>query len=135
MDTMTAEDRSALMARIKGTDTRPEMAVRSVLHRLGYRFRLHRRDLPGTPDVVLPSRRAVVMVNGCFWHRHGGCPAGSREPKSNVEFWSRKFRSNVERDGRVLRELRGFGWKVVTVWECEARDAGALVEKLRRALE
>jgi len=129
MDVMSMEKRSALMSRIKGVDTKPEKAVRSLLHSLGYRFRLHRRDLPGTPDVVLPRHRAVVMVNGCFWHRHE-CGAGSRTPRSNVEFWESKFERNVERDARVAAELRGLGWKVVTVWECECRDVEALAARL-----
>jgi len=129
MDVMSKEKRSALMARIRGKDTKPEKAVRSILHGLGYRFRLHRRDLPGTPDVVLPRHKAVVMVNGCFWHRHA-CKAGSRTPKSNVDFWMSKFERNVERDVRVAAQLRELGWKVLTVWECEVRDADSLAERL-----
>jgi len=129
MDIVSKEKRSEIMSRIRGADTKPEKAVRSLLHALGYRFRLHRRDLPGTPDVVLPKYRTVVMVNGCFWHRHT-CKAGSKTPKSNVEFWESKFERNVERDARVAAGLCELGWKVVTVWECEVRDIEALAARL-----
>jgi DNA mismatch endonuclease (patch repair protein) len=97
----------------------PERLVRSALHRVGYRFRLHRKNLPGKPDIVLPKHRTVVFVHGCFWHRHKGCRC-AYTPKSRVAFWSAKFESNVERDRRNAREHRRLGWKVVTVWECEA---------------
>ena len=107
------------MSQIRGRDTAPEKQVRSVLHRGGYRFRLHSRRLPGHPDVVLPKYRTVVFVHGCFWHRHNGCRF-AYAPKSRVAFWNAKFQSNVERDRRNARELRGLGWKVVTIWECEA---------------
>lgn len=107
------------MSRIRGRDTAPEKQVRSALHRAGYRFRLHRRDLPGRPDVLLPKYRTVVFVHGCFWHRHKGC-RHAYAPKSRVAFWQEKFRGNIERDRRNVRELRRLGWKVVTVWECEA---------------
>ena len=118
-DRLTRERRSWNMSRIRGRDTAPEKQVRSALHRAGYRFRLHRRDLPGRPDVVLPKYRTVVFVHGCFWHRHKGCRY-AYTPKSRVAFWNAKFVSNVERDRRSARELRRLGWKVVTVWECEA---------------
>ena len=110
-------------------DTAPELAVRRLLHRLGYRFRLHRRDLPGTPDVVLPGRRTVVFVHGCFWHGHEGC-RGGRTPKTNTAFWRDKIARNKERDARKEAELRAGGWDVVTVWECETRDRDALATKL-----
>ena len=106
------------MSRIRGKNTVPEKQVRSALHRAGYRFRLHSKQLPGRPDVVLPKYCTVVFVHGCFWHRHKGCRY-AYTPKSRVAFWKAKFDSNVERDRRNVRELRRLGWKVVKVWECE----------------
>ena len=116
------------MSQIRGRDTAPEKQVRSVLHRAGYRFRLHSKRLLGHPDVVLPKYRTVVFVHGCFWHRHKGCRF-AYAPKSRVAFWNAKFQSNVERDRRNARELRRLGWKVVTIWEC---DAGRPEKWLRR---
>ena len=133
-DTLEAPERSALMSRIRGRDTKPELVVRSLLHRMGYRFRLCRRDLPGSPDIVLPRHGAVVFVHGCFWHRHKGCK-GATTPKSNVGFWQDKFAANVERDKRNQRDLRCLGWKVVVVWECELKKPVKLEAKLRRKLE
>jgi DNA mismatch endonuclease (patch repair protein) len=118
-DRLSRERRSWNMSRIRGKNTVPEKQVRSSLHRAGYRFRLHPKQLPGRPDVVLPKYRTVVFVHGCFWHRHKGCRY-AYTPKSRVAFWNAKFESNVERDRRNSRELRRLGWKVVTVWECEA---------------
>lgn len=125
----TAQHRSWNMSRVKGRDTKPELAVRSLLHRLGYRFRLHRQDLPGKPDIVLPGRRAVVLVHGCFWHRHPDCRYATT-PKSNREYWQRKFAGNKERDRRQRAELAALGWKVIVVWECELRDIQALARSL-----
>ena len=116
------------MSRIRGKDTTPELAVRSALHRLGYRFRLHRRDLPGRPDIVLPKYGTVIFVHGCFWHRHARCKY-AYTPKSRVEFWHHKFQQNVERDRRVQRELRRLGWKVIVVWECETANLLTLAEQ------
>lgn len=132
MDRLTREHRSWNMSRIRGRDTRPERAVRSLLHRLGFRFRLHSRELPGRPDVVLPKYRSVVLVHGCFWHRHSRCPF-AYTPKSRTEFWVRKFAENVARDRRTAAALRQAGWKVVTVWECELRNPDALSHRLDRA--
>lgn len=137
-DTLTKAQRSSLMARIRGKDTAPERTVRSLLHRMGYRFRLHRRDLPGSPDIVLPGRRVVVFVHGCFWHRHPGCRFATT-PKSRARFWRLKFERNVERDAEAAAALRRTGWKVVTVWECDigrrADDpSGALARRLRRVI-
>ncbi|WP_256326182.1 very short patch repair endonuclease [Sphingomonas sp. NFR15] len=126
--------RSALMARIGPRDTKPEMVVRRLLHALGRRFRLHRRDLPGTPDIVLPGSRKAIFVHGCFWHRHEGCPKATT-PKTRSEFWQDKFDRNVERDERKEADLRAAGWDVTTVWECETRDLGALEIRLRDWLE
>lgn len=133
MDRLTKERRSWNMSRISGKDTSPERGVRSILHRLGYRFRLHSQSLPGKPDVVLPKYGTVVFVHGCFWHRHRGCPY-VYAPKTRKEFWSRKFAGNVERDRRVARELRRLGWQVLIVWECELRDVEQLSVRLHRAL-
>lgn len=125
--------RSALMGRIRGVDTGPEMTVRRAAHRLGYRFRLHRRSLPGSPDLVFPSRRAAIFVHGCFWHRHEGCRKAST-PKTRVEFWQAKFARNVERDAEVQERLRAAGWRVLVVWECEIVRNGDLDRLLREFL-
>ena len=114
-----------MMAAIRGKDTKPEVIVRSFLHRLGFRFRLHGRDLPGRPDIVLPKYRTVVEVRGCFWHRHEGCPF-AYTPKSNREFWESKLNGNRERDRRNLRDLARLGWRVIEVWECELGENGVL---------
>jgi DNA mismatch endonuclease (patch repair protein) len=119
------------MSRIRGRDTKPELAVRSLLHRLGYRFRLHVRDLPGRPDIVLSRHRTVVLVHGCFWHRHQGCRF-CYLPKTRVDFWRRKFEGNVERDRVVQRELRKIGWRVMVVWECEIDAPHRLIRRLRQ---
>lgn len=117
--------RSRLMSRVKGQNTKPERIVRSVLHRSGYRFRLHAKDLPGRPDIVFRKRRKVIFVHGCFWHRHVGCPKTS-DPKRRAEFWQAKFAANVSRDQRNIAELRNSGWTAMIVWECETADTRAL---------
>jgi DNA mismatch endonuclease, patch repair protein len=128
--------RSQHMARIRAKDTLPELLVRSCVHRLGYRFTLHRRDLPGTPDLVFPSRRCVVFVHGCFWHQH---PCAScriaHQPKSNVPFWLSKLSRNVERDARNIAALRTSGWRVLVLWECELDDPIALAFRVLCFLE
>jgi DNA mismatch endonuclease (patch repair protein) len=134
MDILTTEARSRAMSRIRGKDTNAEMAVRKAATRLGYRYRLHRRDLPGSPDLVFPRRRTVVFVHGCFWHRHAHCKY-SYSPKSNVEFWSRKFQSNVARDERVKGELERLGWRVVVIWECQTKEPDGLTRTLKTYLE
>ena len=123
-DNRSAESRSALMSRISGKDTAPELAVRRLLHNLGYRFRLHRRDLPGTPDIVFPSRHKVIFVNGCFWHAHG-CRIG-RPPKSRPEFWLPKLGRNRCKDKRDRKALRKLGWQVLTVWQCQTKATDRL---------
>lgn len=133
MDTLSAERRSWLMARIPGSNTKPELAVRSLLHRMGYRFRLHRRDLPGTPDIVMPGRKAVVFVHGCFWHGHW-CKR-TKMPKSRVDYWNEKIEGNRRRDARKRRKLRSLGWKVVVVWECQLKRPERLAMKLKRSVE
>ena len=117
--------RSRIMSAVGQRNTRPEMIVRKVLHGLGLRFRLHRTDLPGTPDVVLSKHRTVVFVHGCFWHRHVGCPKATT-PKTRVEFWKAKFERNVERDLQNERALLNRGWSVIVIWECETKDTSRL---------
>lgn len=121
--------RSALMARIRGKGTSPEMAVRRAAHSLGLRFRLHRRDLPGRPDLVFPKHRLVIFVHGCFWHRHPGC-GRTTTPKTRRDFWLGKFADNEARDRRVTALLRTAGWRVAVVWECETKDREALPQKV-----
>jgi DNA mismatch endonuclease (patch repair protein) len=123
-DTLTPDRRSWNMSRIRGKDTRPELALRSLLHRSGYRFRLHDRSLPGRPDIVMPKYRTAIFVNGCFWHRHQDCRL-AYTPGSRTEFWAGKFAATVERDSRNAEALKRLGWKVITVWECELRAAPA----------
>jgi DNA mismatch endonuclease, patch repair protein len=131
VDIFTRQKRSQVMSRIRGRDTKPELAVRSVLHRWGYRFRLFQKDLPGRPDVVLPRYRAVVFVHGCFWHRHPGCQF-AYTPKSRRQFWRKKFTGNVTRDAVAQTQLAKLGWKVITVWECETNSVEQLEKVLRR---
>ena len=113
------------MSRIRGKDTKPELRVRSQLHRMGYRFRLHRKDLPGRPDIVLPKYDTVIFVHGCFWHRHKGCGA-CYTPKTRPEFWKKKFGGNIRRDRTNINLLRKQGWKVLIIWECETDSDGKL---------
>lgn len=134
MDRISSERRSWNMSRIRGSDTKPELLVRSLLHRLGYRFRLHRKNLPGRPDVVLPKHHAVIFVNGCFWHRHRGCRY-AYYPKSRVEFWQKKFTENLARDRKNLRDLERLGWRCMTVWECETADPAQLEKSLKSFLQ
>lgn len=133
MDTLTPEQRSALMGRIRSKDTKPERVVRSILHHLGYRFRLHRKDLPGKPDIVLPRHRKVILVHGCFWHGHT-CNLASK-PKSNRKYWHDKIKSNRERDARNLKELESLGWSVLVLWECEIRRLEGLEVRLAAFME
>jgi DNA mismatch endonuclease Vsr len=128
-----AMHRSAIMARIRAKDTTPERLVRSLLHRLGYRFRLHARELPGTPDIVLRPRRAAIIVHGCFWHGHD-CARGRREPKTNADYWRAKIARNRARDAADLGALEARGWRCLTLWECGLRDEAALAERLRAFL-
>lgn len=128
-DVFTRAKRSEVMSRIRGRNTRPERAVRSLLHRRGYRFRLHVATLPGRPDIVMPKYRAVILVHGCFWHRHSGCRF-SYSPKTRVEFWQKKFSANQRRDRDVESALEKLGWRVITVWECQIRDLETLAARL-----
>lgn len=130
-DTLTARERSRRMALVRDKDTQPELAVRRLVHRLGFRYRLHDGSLPGKPDLVFGSRRKVIFVHGCFWHRHArrGCPL-ARLPKSRLDFWLPKLEGNRERDKRQRAALRRLGWKVLVVWECELADSDRLESKI-----
>lgn len=133
MDILAPEQRSSLMSRIRNKDTGPEMKVRRLAHALGFRFRLHRRDLPGSPDLVFPSHRKIVFVHGCYWHRHEGCRY-AYSPKSNTKFWQSKFEANVARDRRTASALEALGWNVLVVWECETQNADILRLRLTEFL-
>jgi DNA mismatch endonuclease (patch repair protein) len=130
MDSVSPEKRSWVMTQVKGRDTRPEKAVRSLLHGLGYSFRLQRKDLPGKPDIVLSKHHAVIFVHGCFWHRHPGCKRATM-PADNAEYWARKFERNVARDAKNQNMLEEQGWRVLAVWECELKS----LEVLRKTLD
>ena len=132
-DVFTAEQRSAVMRRVKARDTAPEMAVRKALTRLGARYRLHRKDLPGCPDIVLPGRKLAIFVHGCFWHGHN-CTRGARVPQQNRDYWLAKVARNRARDAASESALAAAGWRVGVVWECESRDAAGLEGRLRAAL-
>ena len=121
MDVVDNARRSVMMAGIRSKNTQPELRVRQIAHALGYRYRLHRRDLPGSPDLVFPRLKKVIFVHGCYWHRHAGCRY-AYEPKTNANFWADKFRKNQERDKRALTDLMSQGWDALIVWECETRD-------------
>ena len=124
-DVYSAKIRSSVMSKIRSKDTKPERAVRSALFQLGYRFRLHRTGLPGTPDIVLPKYRAAIFVHGCFWHQHPGCKL-AKHPKSHQEYWNPKLDRNVERDLRNIKELNQLGWRTLIVWECQVSNKDAL---------
>lgn len=121
------------MSRVKGRDTKPELLVRSIVHRLGYRFRLHEKRLPGRPDVVLPRHRKVIFVHGCFWHGHKGCRRAAR-PSTNREFWDKKLDGNIARDRANIGALRRAGWKVLVIWQCAMKDRGRLEKTLGKFL-
>jgi DNA mismatch endonuclease (patch repair protein) len=131
-DVFTPEQRSAVMRRVKGRDTSPELKVRRLLWGMGLRYRLHRKDLPGAPDIVLPSRKLAILVHGCFWHGHD-CARGARVPKQNRDYWTAKVGRNRDRDARTLPALEAAGWTPLVVWECELRDEASLRAKLQTA--
>lgn len=133
MDIFTPEKRSHVMSQVRGKNTKPEILVRKLLHRMGYRFRLHRKDLPGKPDIVLPKYKTVVFIHGCFWHGHN-CKRGAK-PSSNKDFWNEKLEKNVERDKKHVRSLEAIGWRCIVVWECETKNADLLEVKLKNGLE
>ena len=133
-DVYPPEKRSEVMRRVRSKDTTPELLVRKVLTRLGARYRLHRADLPGKPDIVLPGRRLAVLVHGCFWHGHD-CARGSRAPKQNRDYWVAKVAGNRARDVANREALAALGWRVETIWECELKDAAALSDRLAILLD
>ena len=130
VDRLTPERRSWLMSRVGGKNTTPEVRVRKAAYALGLRFRLHRKDLPGKPDLVFPKRRIALFVHGCFWHRHPGCRKASN-PGTRPDYWGEKFSANTARDSRVAAELEASGWQVVVIWECETKDPESLSRILR----
>lgn len=132
MDTLTPEQRSAQMAKVRSRDTKPEMLVRRLVHRMGYRYRLHRRDLPGKPDLVFGTKKKVIFIHGCFWHGHD-CPLG-RIPKSRVDFWENKIRTNRSRDEAHLVKLEESGWKSLVIWECQLKKVDELENRIREFL-
>ncbi|MBD3317289.1 MAG: DNA mismatch endonuclease Vsr [Chitinivibrionales bacterium] len=134
LDVFNKEKRSWIMARVKNKDTKPEVKVRSVVHRLGYRFRKNRTDLPGRPDIVLPRHRKVIFVHGCFWHGHPNCPRAAR-PSSNEAFWRKKLNANIVRDRKNIHLLREQGWRVMVLWECRMRDEKALLNRIKTFLK
>ncbi|HTW87072.1 MAG TPA: very short patch repair endonuclease [Candidatus Binataceae bacterium] len=134
MDRIDAATRSRNMSRVRSVDTRAEITVRRIAHALGYRFRVHRRDLPGTPDLVFPSRRVALFVNGCFWHRHEGCRRAAT-PKTRTAYWEDKFHRTLQRDRRVNTALAVLGWRAEVIWECETNDRDHVACLLRRCLD
>lgn len=134
VDRLTSVQRSALMSKVKGKNTLPELAVRKIVHGLGFRFSLHRRDLPGSPDVVLPRLKSAIFVHGCFWHRHANCQKASM-PKTRRAYWDAKFVANVSRDAMNLRDLRKSGWRALVVWQCELKKPSKLKLRLSRFLQ
>lgn len=129
MDIFSREKRSRIMSAIRSKDTKPEMTVRRIAHGMGYRYRLHRKDLPGKPDLVFSRRRAVIFVHGCFWHQHD-CRDG-RVPTANITYWQTKLARNVQRDEQSHNELESLGWRVLTLWECELKEADNIKARLR----
>lgn len=125
VDKVSEEKRSWMMSRVKGRDTRPEKLVRSTLHSKGYRFRLHCRDLPGTPDIVLPRYKKIVLVHGCFWHQHPGCRRSMR-PATNKDFWDSKLDATIKRDSKNIASLRDLGWEILVLWECDIESPNKL---------
>jgi DNA mismatch endonuclease, patch repair protein len=134
MDKLTKQRRSEIMSRIRGKNTVPELKVRSLIHGLGYRFRLHSKTLPGKPDLVFPGRKKIIFVHGCFWHSHSGCPKG-KPPKSNLDFWLNKLEANKRRDAQARRSLRSQGWQVLTVWQCQLKHMELLADRIVAFLE
>ncbi len=131
---MTSDERSRIMRAVKSRDTAPELFVRRLVHKLGYRFRLHKKNLPGNPDLTFASRRKVIFVHGCFWHGHT-CPRGARIPKTNRLYWLAKITRNKERDKQSILRLTKQGWDALIVWECQIKDQTILAKRLVRFLE
>ncbi len=134
MDTFTPEKRSEIMRSVRSKDTKPEKIVRSIAHRLGFRFRLHRKDLPGKPDLTFPKLKKVIFVHGCFWHGHN-CRAGNNRPKSNTDYWNKKLARNKQRDKSNIQQIIKLGWKPLIVWECETKNINNLSIKIEKFLK
>lgn len=133
-DHVDSSKRSAMMAAVRSKNTSPELAVRKLIHSMGYRYRLHGNGLPGKPDLVFAGKRKVIFVHGCFWHRHRGCAKAST-PKTRVDFWQTKFDQNVARDKKTVRSLKRLGWQVLTIWQCELKDAARVARRLNEFLK
>ena len=129
MDVLTKKQRSYCMSKIRCKDTKPEISVRKIIYNLGYRYRIHKKNLPGRPDIVLSKHKKIIFVNGCWWHRHN-CKLGRRTPKSRLSYWLPKLRANKERHIRNVKKLRNQGWKVLNVWECKIKDIERLKKKI-----
>jgi DNA mismatch endonuclease, patch repair protein len=132
-DNLTPEQRKKAMSSVQQQNTKPEKIVRSLLHRLGFRFRKNVSSLMGKPDIVLPKYKTIIFVHGCFWHQHTECKK-SRRPTTNIEFWNQKLDKNIKRDKETETELRNLGWKILTVWDCELKDKNLLIQKLKNSL-
>lgn len=128
-DVFSSDKRSWIMSRVREKNTSPELKVRSLVHRLGYRFRLHRKTLPGKPDLVFPSRKKIIFVHGCFWHGHD-CARGHRAPKTNSEYWIEKIQRNIERDSKHQSDLKAMGWGILIIWECELNNPKIVTENI-----
>ena len=134
MDVFDKEKRSDIMAKVKGKNTKPELLVRSVLYKMGYRFRLYRKDLPGNPDITLPKFKKVIFIHGCFWHSHKNCKR-SKRPTTNYEFWNKKLNKNILRDKKVIKQLNEMGWESLIIWTCEIKDINTIKQKLDNFLK
>jgi len=134
MDTLTREERSERMRQVRSRDTKPEFELRRLVWALGYRYRKNRRDVIGQPDIAFIGRKRAIFLHGCFWHRHD-CASGRRAPKSRNEFWSAKFKKNIERDARVTREMKATGWRALVIWECELRDRAKVERRIGKFLD
>lgn len=134
MDNLSSKQRSYCMSHIQAKDTKPEKIVRSIVHRMGYRYSLHKKKLPGHPDIVLSCHRKIIFVHGCFWHMHK-CRFGKVVPKTNNKYWQTKRQGNVERDKKNIKELKKLGWKVLIIWECQAREPEKLSKRIREFLK
>ena len=133
MDKLSPEKRSWLMSLVKSKDTKPEMIVRRIVYRLGFRYRLHETKLPGSPDLVFAGRQSVIFVHGCFWHQHEGCRR-ARRPETRAAYWAGKLDGNIERDGRNRNQLKGLGWRVLTIWECQLQDPQRVSRRISKFL-
>ena len=134
VDIISKKRRSWNMSRIGGKNTQPELVVRSLLHKMGYRFRLHAKKLPGKPDIVLPKYKTVIFVNGCFWHRHKRCKY-AYTPKSRIKFWQKKFQGTIERDQKAKRQLKKLGWKFLIIWECRVKNTHKIKQLVEKQLQ